>query len=272
MQNVGLKRDQTDKFYTKKEIAELCINIVKKNIIIEKDNLIIEPSAGNGAFIESIKTIQANYIFYDIEPENSEIIKQDYLSLEPKKIHENIDIHTIGNPPFGRQSSSAIKFIKKSCEFSKSISFILPRSFKKPSFQKHIPIKYHLIYQFDIPKNSFTVNGDDYDVPCVFQIWELKDTPREVKEKLEPLGYSFVKKNDNPTISFRRVGVYAGKVSNEISDKSEQSHYFIKLNHETDISNIIEKLNSIKYDCASNTVGPKSISKQELIEQFNNIL
>ena len=36
-------------------------------------------------------------------------------------------IHIIGNPPFGRQSSLAIKFIKKSVEYCDSISFILPK-------------------------------------------------------------------------------------------------------------------------------------------------
>ena len=49
------------------------------------------------------------------------------------------NIHIIGNPPFGRQSSLAIKFIKKSCEFCDTLSFILPKSFKKESLKKHFP-------------------------------------------------------------------------------------------------------------------------------------
>ena len=66
-----------------------------------------------------------------MEPENSEIMKQDYLNFDyntmiKKKFNK---IHVIGNPPFGRQSSLAIKFIKKSLEYCDSISFILPKSF-----------------------------------------------------------------------------------------------------------------------------------------------
>jgi len=77
--------------------------------------LIIEPSAGNGSFITGIKSITSNFKFYDLEPNNDEIIKQDYLLYDYEEPFSKI--HIIGNPPFGRQSSLAIKFIKKSCEF-----------------------------------------------------------------------------------------------------------------------------------------------------------
>lgn len=124
-QNKGLNRNTIDKYYTKVIVAELCLNLVKKYIKFNIDDLIIEPSAGNGSFIEGIKSITNNYRFYDLEPDNDEIIKQDYLQYNYSIIKENFNkIHIIGNPPFGRQSSLAIKFIKKSCEFCDSISFI----------------------------------------------------------------------------------------------------------------------------------------------------
>ena len=66
-----------------------------------------------------------------MEPENDEIIKQDYLEFDFNLQNSYKRIHIVGNPPFGRQSSLAIKFIKKSCEYCDSISFILPKSFKK---------------------------------------------------------------------------------------------------------------------------------------------
>jgi 16S rRNA A1518/A1519 N6-dimethyltransferase RsmA/KsgA/DIM1 with predicted DNA glycosylase/AP lyase activity len=148
---------------------------MKKYINISKDDLIIEPSAGNGSFIENIKKITKNYKFYDLEPENKEIIKQDFLNfdfVELKQKYKNI--HIVGNPPFGRQASLAIKFIKKCCLFSNSISFILPKSFKKDSMKKHFLKNFHLIYEIDLLENSFLVNNIDSDVPCVFQIWQYK--------------------------------------------------------------------------------------------------
>lgn len=65
-QNNGLNRNIIDKYYTKDEIVDLCINYVNSNIIINSDDLIIEPSAGNGSFISSIKSITNNYKFYDL--------------------------------------------------------------------------------------------------------------------------------------------------------------------------------------------------------------
>jgi hypothetical protein len=271
-QKTGLKRNTIDKYYTKNTVVEQCIVSIQKHIKILKDDLIIEPSAGNGSFIERIKSLSPNYRFYDLEPENKEISKQDFLEFdysELKKTYKNI--HIIGNPPFGRQSSLAIKFIKKCCDFSSSISFILPKSFKKDSMKKHFLNNFHLIYEIDLADNSFLVNNVECNVPCVFQIWQYKDEIREQINKIEPINFSFVEKSGNPDISFRRVGVNAGTISKEIDDKSAQSHYFIKFTKTKLIDTNIEKLKSIKFDF-NNTVGPKSISKPELISEFNKYL
>lgn len=272
MDKVGLKRNVIDKYYTKDDIVTLCIDLIKVNLKIRNKDLIIEPSAGNGSFIHSIKRLSKNYKFYDLEPENDEIIKQDFLELDYKDLQKDYKkIHIIGNPPFGRQSSLAIKFIKKCCEFADSISFILPKSFKKESMKKYFQNNFHLIYEIDLPNDSFLVDNVIYNVPCIFQIWKKKSHGRLLPEKLEPLNFIFTNKNKNPNISFRRVGVYAGNISKEIEDKSEQSHYFISFTNNKTIDKNIENLKNITF-IHENTVGPKSISKQELIKEFNKIL
>jgi len=272
MQITGLKRKTIDKFYTSSIIVNECINLIKQNINIYEDDLCIEPSAGNGSFINGIKSLFKTYKFYDLEPENNEIIKQDYLEYDYETIIKEPDskVHVIGNPRFGRQSSLAIKFIKKSCEYCDSISFILPKSFKKDSLKKHYPPNFHLICEYDLPKNAFIVDKKEYDVPCIFQIWIKKDADRVLPKKLIPKKYNFVKKTDKHDISFRRVGVNAGDIDKETEDKSIQSHYFIKFDIElTDV--LFNKLINIIYECKDNTCGPKSISKQELIKEFNKL-
>jgi hypothetical protein len=69
-QTKGLKRDVIDKFYTKKETVNYIIELFKQYIAPNNDDLIIEPSAGNGAFINAIKSLKCNYEFYDLEPEH----------------------------------------------------------------------------------------------------------------------------------------------------------------------------------------------------------
>jgi predicted RNA methylase len=271
-QQKGLNRNTIDKYYTKDNVVELCLNLVKKYIEISTDDLIVEPSAGNGSFITGIKSLTNNFKFYDLEPDNDEIIKQDYLLYDYGIIKNNFSkIHIIGNPPFGRQSSFAIKFIKKSCEFCDSVSFILPKSFKKDSLKKTFPLNFHLIFEIDLPDKSFLVDGVEHDVPCIFQIWQKKTTNRIVNAKLEPLHFMFVEKLENPDISFRRVGVNAGTININIDEKSIQSHYFIKFTNGKSRTDNINTLSTISYEF-NNTVGPKSISKQELIFKFNPLL
>ena len=272
IQKKGLQRNTIDKFYTKDIIVDLCLSYVKKFLEITTDDLIIEPSAGNGSFISGIKLLTNNYFFYDLYPNNNEIIKQDYLLYKPdtnKDIYNKI--HIIGNPPFGRQSSLAIKFIKKSSEFCDTISFILPKSFKKDSLKRVFPLCFHLIYEIDLPEKSFLVDGIEHNVPCIFQIWEKKLVNRNKYVKIEPNGFIFVKKTDNPDISVRRIGVSAGTIDTKIDEKNIQSHYFITFTNGKCITDNINKLSTIVYDF-NNTVGPKSISKQELASKYNSVL
>jgi predicted RNA methylase len=279
-QHTGLARNVIDKYYTKSSVVDKCIQCVKKSGLINKHDIIIEPSAGNGAFMQSLKLLSDHCRFFDIAPEAPGISTKDYLTFTIDEVKTQQSptqtqqlpihppkIHVIGNPPFGRQSSMAIKFIKHSCKFADSISFILPCSFKKQSMRNRFAPFYHLINEIMLPKNSFLVNQTEFDVPCVFQVWVRKTVKRPKVVKLTPLNFEFVKRGDRPTISFRRVGVNAGVIrSTDIATASIQSHYFIRVDREK-----IGLLTDLQFD-KNNTVGPRSISKQELIREFNKVL
>jgi predicted RNA methylase len=269
IQTVGLERNTLDKFYTKSDIVELCITKMREHLTIKKSDVIIEPSAGNGSFSKKLKEIYKNVIAIDIQPDDSSVIKQDFFEFDTSE-YNNKTIHIIGNPPFGRQSSLAKRFIKKSVTFADTVSFILPKSFKKESFQNVFPLRFHLVVNIDLPSKSFRVNDTDHDVPCVFQIWKKMNTKRVIEYIEKPDFYDFVKKDDEPDLSFRRVGVNAGTISKDIDDKSIQSHYFIKLKG-VDVDDFIKIYNEyVEFDF-NNTVGPKSISKKELCKKMVSI-
>jgi hypothetical protein len=108
-EDTGLQRTKSDKFYTNPSVVKICIEYIKSILTITKEDIIIEPSAGNGAFIPEIETISDHTFFYDIEPEHSKIIPSDFLEVELDDLQDkdkiqNRKIHFIGNPPFGRQS------------------------------------------------------------------------------------------------------------------------------------------------------------------------
>ena len=243
-----------DKFYTKEEVVDDILN----KIDISKFSSVVEPSAGNGSFSKKIENVYA----YDIEPEDNSIEKKDFFEIDFKTFKKPILV--IGNPPFGRNGSLALSFIKH-CDYADTIAFILPKSFKKISFYNKIPLNFWKIYEEDLPDYSFTFNGKDVNIPCVFQVYEKRKEEREKKKIEQPDYFSFVDKK-NADLSLRRVGVNAGSCSKD-TDKSKESHYFIK----TEKPDLFLKLfNSIDWR-HNNTVGPRSISKIELIEEINKI-
>ena len=267
---IGLRREITDAFYTKSIVANMCINKLLNVIDIKKYDIIVEPSAGSGSFSDIFKTYNDLVILsYDINPKKKYIKKQDFLNLKTDFL-KNKNVLTVGNPPFGRQSSLAKKFIKKCATFSNIIAFILPKSFKKESMCNQFPLQFHKIYEINLPDNSFIIDKIYYNVPCVFQVWKKENFERKKPIKYFPINYKFVKKTDNPDISLRRVGVYAGNISKDIKNKSSQSHYFIKINT-IKVDDFIKEFEKIKFN-TDNTVGPKSISKNEFIKEINKFM
>ena len=77
--------------------------------------------------------------------------------------------------------------------------------------------------------------------------------------------------DNKPDISFIRVGGNSGLIDYTIENKSFQSHYFIKFNVQL-TDELKETLSNIHFNSKDDTCGPKSISKQELIEEFNKII
>ena len=261
-QDTGKKRTNTkDQFYTKSSIAKECIQSIQDIIKDHTSYQWIEPSAGSGSFITK------KCIALDIDPKHKNILKQDFLEYEPS-IEKSILVY--GNPPFGKQSSRAKKFIKHASTFASVIAFILPRSFVKPSMSKAFPKNFHCLFTKELEKDSFEVNGESYDVPCIFQIWQKSDKERMEESIILPVGFSYVKQTDAYDISIRRVGINAGTTLLKGKKVSKQSHYFIKLDDVTKKDKIVIDMNAHTFP--SNTVGPRSLSKGEINVVLNELL
>lgn len=253
------QKEINDKFYTKSDISKLCIDMLN----LSEFDLIIEPSAGNGSFSKQIN----NCIAYDLVPEDESIIQQDFFELDITQFNDK-KVLTIGNPPFGVQNNLAIAFFNKAAKYSDTIAFILPKSFMKESIQRKLDLSFHLEEFIELPYNSFLLNGEEYGVNCVFQVWKKKKIKRIVKKKIFCYNYiEFGNVNDFDFI-VRRVGGNAGKayILKEGETVSTQSNYFIK--NKTSLSNeaLVDIINGIKMDAVNYSVGPRSLSKIELIE------
>lgn len=262
------KKSDLDKFYTDPKIAKNLINILKKEY---KDAVYIEPSAGNGSFSKQIDCIAL-----DIEPEDKSIRKQDWLKYKWEDVSDEDFVVVFGNPPFGTSSDLAIKFIKKTEERADVIAFILPQSFMKDSYINKIPKNYHLKEDVCGTRGicmdcNFILNNKPYKVPTVFQIWEKQDFNRKKRKKKTKS--EIIEFTDKESADFRiqRVGGNAGKAFLD-KDKVVESNYFIYNKIKNKISNekLIDIINNLEYETISYTSGPKSLSKEELIESLES--
>ena len=77
-----------DKFYTKKEICKYLIQKLNKELNLQKFDLIIEPSAGNGSFLNFLPLEKTQA--YDLLPEADNIIQQDWLTFSIPNNFKNV--------------------------------------------------------------------------------------------------------------------------------------------------------------------------------------
>lgn len=271
-QDTGKFRTNTkDQYYTKSSVAQECVARIFQHCPEVAEYQWIEPSAGNGAFLKAVPA-GTDAIGIDLEPKGTGILQGNFLDWIPTSAKNRI---IFGNPPFGRQSSLAKSFIKYAAQYASIIAFILPRSFVKPSMSNAFPLKFHCVYEAELKKNSFEVNGKEYDVPCVFQIWKKRDSARVVKEKVVEQGFSYVKHKQPFHIAFKRVGGLAGKcypTTTSADDYNPQFHYFLKLDDRyiPFAKRILDQVNLHVFP--SNTVGPRSLSKSEANEVLNKVI
>lgn len=255
------QKDLNDKFYTKPDIAKQLIELIN----INNYDIVLEPSAGNGSFSKQIP----NCLAFDLIPEDSSIKQQDFFAFSPE---ENKKYLVIGNPPFGQQGKMAIAFFKKAASFANTIAFILPKSFKKLSIQNRLPLNFILKQEIELPLNSFTLFGEEYNVPCIFQVWEKTD--KERKKFSYPMTtslFDFTKNTDEADFRIQRVGGSAGKA---YSDKKGalSSNYYLVNKTEHSVEYLVELLNTIDYPSINDTVGPKSLPKGEMIYEIELLL
>jgi len=250
-----------DQYYTDEDLADRLSDYIKNQDWFKSIDRIIEPSAGTGSFSRNFEYCLA----YDLDPKIDGIIQGDFLKQPLDYVDNTL---TIGNPPFGKNGRLAMLFIKRCCEISDYVAFILPSSFSKDSFKNRVPLTHTLIYEEFIDEDSFFLaDRSEYSVKCVFQVW--KRGPKRVKattlKRCDDFYFSTIEESD---FAIRRVGWNAGRISKDVESVSPASHYFIKVESKN-VDSVIEKLDAIEWTIVSDlTVGPRSIGMSEIIKLY----
>jgi len=275
MTTTEIREQGLDKFYTIPKISKKCIESVGLIYDWSKWELVIEPSAGNGSFLNVIPIDKK--IGIDISPENKDIIKQDFFTYKPEKGIK--DILVIGNPPFGKVSSLAIKFFNYASNWANVIAFIIPRTFRRISVHNRLNMNFHLVFDEDIPTNpcSFTPR---MMVKCCFQIWEKREEKREfhdlptLHDDWDFLDFGPKDSNGQPTppdgadFAIRAYGGKCGEiVKNNLQTLRPKSWHWIKSKIDTNV--LINRFKNLDYSLSFNTARQNSIGKGELVRLYS---
>lgn len=251
-----------DKFYTKSGVAQTCL----AHLELQRYARIIEPSAGAGAFSTPLQKARPGLVVaLDLAPETADITPHDWFDYRRNLPKPTL---VVGNPPFGQQGALAMRFINHAFETveAETVAFILPRSFRKASVQNRVFRNATLTYEIVLPRNSFELAGDDYEISTVFQIWERSCEPRPTVTLPTTSPYfQFTKKDEPHDFAVRRVGGRAGCAFSPTTDASPQSNYFLKVGDGLDPVQVQALINSLDFSVAEDGTGPKTLSKRELV-------
>jgi len=268
-----VREEGLDKFYTIPTYAKHCVDKTFELYNINTWDLIIEPSAGNGNILNEIQS--ENKIGIDISPENSNIIKQDFFNYCPPSKEK---ILVIGNPPFGKISSLAIKFFNHAANWAKVIAFIIPRTFRKISVQNKLNTNFHLVHDEDTPEKPCCFSPK-MTAKCCFQIWERRD---EKREKIilptnhidwEFLSYGPIDDKGQPTppmgadFAMKAYGGKIGEIQTEkLNELRPKSWHWIKSKIEK--IKLINNFTQLDYSHSLNTARQNSMGRAELVNLY----
>jgi hypothetical protein len=282
----GLARASLDQFYTLPTIAARLVADLDARFPLSDFAVVVEPAAGAGAFVAPLRGRHPDVRAYDLAPppgtDPANIATADFFQVVFPPLPDGGRYAVVGNPPFGRQSALARRFIQRAAAFADLIAFILPRSFKKPALAHAFPAAFHLEHSEDLPLNAFVIGTRPHAVPCVFQIWRRRaGAPDRAADRATVVpaadaGYSFIcadAAGAHPArdLAFWGVGAPAGAFAfgADVAVLSPQSHYFIRAH--ADITPAVRaRLAAVAWD-TDNTVGPRSISKRELVARLATV-
>ena len=266
-----------DQFYTNIDVSAKCIDAIGDLFEWDTWDSVIEPSAGNGSFSTQIPT---SVIALDISPEHESIIEQNFFDYLPNDPTKNILV--IGNPPFGKSCSLAIKFFNHAAEWANVIAFIIPKTFRRTSVQNKLNLNFHMVLDNDIQTKPCAFNPP-MSVKCCFQVWERK-TDARVSIKLptthddwEFLKFGPIDANNQPTppvgadFAIRAYGGNCGEIATEkLNELRPKSWHWIKTTI-VEKDQLIDRFKKLDYSICLNTARQNSIGKADLILLYSQL-
>lgn len=255
-----------DQFYTRPELAAAYIAGLLSRWP-DPGVLFIEPSAGDGAFVGPLLDAGRKVRAIDIDPRSPGIARGDFLDDDSVFGGTHPAVVVVGNPPFGRNASLAVRFFNRAARHADEIAFIVPRTFRKASVQRRLHRRFHLTSDSQVGKNAFLRHGRPHDVPCAWQVWTRLGEERAIPDP--PRVDHLIRYTTQREAQFavRRVGFYAGRVvTGNLDSLSPSTHYFLRARAD----GVVETIRGIDWTgLAGQTAGARSLAKSEIAFKLN---
>jgi len=291
-QRVDIGVVEEDQFFTKPEIAEELVDWLISEIGgLDRFDTLLEPSAGRGAFVDALmkrlprctrRNLPPRVVAYDTHPGRDGIECVDYFDTpdEPRLGA----VLVVGNPPFGKRSQTAIRFIQKACRNpeTRTVAFILPNSFNRHSVQDEaFPTQFHLRCARSVAPDAFDGDSGFY-ARCTFQVWERRqlDEPRAIETEKVPLLFDYTTNAGDACISVGKLGAKRVGVARTPPDPkaTTTTHYFIECDLLDDdplrakkLKVVVELLNEREWPL-NTSIGADSINRQQLTPVIDAVL
>jgi hypothetical protein len=160
---------KNDQYFTKPAIVDECWRVLDATLSdlgVDRETCrFVEPSVGSGNFILRSRMPVERWSYYDIDPSNIAdalapgLIVHDYLD---SVVPAAGPVITVGNPPFGHRSATAVDFVNHAFDSSAIVAFILPIQFDKYLTQQRLRTRIDIIRIHHLPSAAFvTPSGVD---------------------------------------------------------------------------------------------------------------
>lgn len=268
------RRVTNEAYFTSAALAGECLADLAAVLDLDEFDLIVEPSAGDGAFLDLLP--QDRRIGIDLEPRRSDIMASDFLQWQPTT--EGDRVLVLGNPPFGRRGALAVRFMTHAATFADVIAFILPRSFNKDTFQERVPSAFHLISSRNCD-DHFLIDGRQRAVRTVFQVWQRGETPRpRIKRPSQhahfTLRHAHLSRTSDADLAHLRneydftiPQVGSRFAPCDVRSVERGSHWFVKA-HVPDVRETFERLDFTFL--ADMNVAHTSLSKADIVQAYES--
>lgn len=249
-----------DQYYTRPDVAAALYRVCREHFHPSMFRM-VEPSAGDGSFF---RLLPPGSLGFDLMPRYPGIRKADFLSTT---LPADRPLAVVGNPPFGRNASMAVRFFNQAASQASVIAFVMPRSVRKASVENRLDRSFHLLREVDVPRDAFVFRGRPFHVPAVFQIWVRLGTPRQLRrvETTHP-DFEFTTP-DVADFAIQRVGARAGRIHYDFA-RSPSAHYFIRGG-----VGLVAMIGQLDFaTAAADVAGNPSLSKAEIVSLYEALL